>query len=716
MAEFCRIAFRWSGLLVLCGGLLSCVDTSKVKVYSCTERGDCQTDPNNQGADSGVDQIKPCQPACQPGLVCVDGACMTPVGNGVACTSGAMCESGFCTDGVCCEKACNGACESCAQATAKGVCKPYASGDESEKLACGAYLCSGTSGACPSNCDSSRDCSDGFVCNAQKNCVPKQPVGVACVDSIECGSGFCVDGVCCESVCAGSCDSCNQPAEAGRCKPLPQGNAGTPICGGGVVCNGSAADCPIPCLAGSTCKDTSTYCRTDTNLCAAKRDNGTACTAALECKSGNCVDGVCCNSACGGACDACSAALGASKDGVCSFLSKAVRCRTAADVCDADDYCSGASADCPANGVQPAGTTCRAAASGCDVAEQCNGTAASCPADGFAAVATACPNGVCNGGGVCNACSAGQTCDANACQTGKTSCATGTSTCVADANKSAGTACPGGVCNGQGGCNACNVGTSCNTGNACTTGTTVCSTGAPTCPPTANVANGSACPGGVCKDGVCNGCAAGTGCNPSNDCQTGAIDCSSGAPVCAVNGNKGAGAACAGGTCNGSGTCVACVAGGACDTGNPCSTGAIDCSSGSPQCVPMLKPVGTACMGGVCNSSGVCTACNAGSGCTPANPCKTGAISCSMGAPVCVDTGNVPAGTSCGNAYQQCDGAGNCQCTGCVTTAGACASGETEAACGSSGGTCKKCGTKFYCNAGMCELVDSCRNPPCPIP
>ena len=47
--------------------------------------------------------------------------------------------------------------------------------------------------------------------------------------------------------------------------------------------------------------------------------DGQACpSGASTCASGFCSDGVCCNTACGGACDVCTAALGASADGTCS--------------------------------------------------------------------------------------------------------------------------------------------------------------------------------------------------------------------------------------------------------------------------------------------------------------------------------------------------------------------------------------------------------------
>jgi hypothetical protein len=63
--------------------------------------------------------------------------------------------------------------------------------------------------------------------------------------------------------------------------------------------NGQSCNADGDCLAASYCSGGTT--------CAAKQANGTACTGANQCTSGNCVDGVCCDMACGGAQRACHA-------------------------------------------------------------------------------------------------------------------------------------------------------------------------------------------------------------------------------------------------------------------------------------------------------------------------------------------------------------------------------------------------------------------------
>ena len=118
-----------------------------------------------------------------------------------------------------------------------------------------------------------------------------------------------------------------------------------------------------------------------------RKTNGTACAAASECASDFCVDGVCCDSACGngndGDCMACSTAKGAAFNGTCGTTQAgaAFVCRSAAGVCDQPETCDGTSTACPADGFLGASTVCRPAFGGCDVEERCVGNSASCPAD-----------------------------------------------------------------------------------------------------------------------------------------------------------------------------------------------------------------------------------------------------------------------------------------------------------------------------------------------
>ncbi|AKT43464.1 DNRLRE domain-containing protein [Chondromyces crocatus] len=84
---------------------------------------------------------------------------------------------------------------------------------------------------------------------------------------------------------------------------------------------------------------------------------GVACQFGVDCLSGFCVDGVCCNSACGGNnqndCQACSQAAGAAVDGTCSVRASGSVCRPAVDGCDVVEVCNGSATTCPADVVLP---------------------------------------------------------------------------------------------------------------------------------------------------------------------------------------------------------------------------------------------------------------------------------------------------------------------------------------------------------------------------
>ncbi|WP_438013957.1 thrombospondin type 3 repeat-containing protein [Sorangium sp. So ce315] len=141
-----------------------------------------------------------------------------------------------------------------------------------------------------------------------------------------------------------------------------------------------------------------------------------SCTSADECASGNCVDGVCCESACGGGaddCQACSKAAGAPADGTCEAVVE-------------DRPCLGGAGTCAA-GVCELVDVALANGAPCDTADQC--------ASRFCVDAVCCESAC--GGGIddCLACSeaagapADGTCDAviedRPCLGGAGTCAAG---------------------------------------------------------------------------------------------------------------------------------------------------------------------------------------------------------------------------------------------------------------------------------------------------
>ena len=178
---------------------------------------------------------------------------MTPPPPNQACTVAAQCASGFCVDGVCCDAACDGACQSCAQTGKVGTCAPVKNATDDA-------------------------CTGGSTCDAAGAC--RRSLGQSCSAGNQCATGSCVDGVCCATAACGTCQACAVPGAEGKCAPVAR-FVDDDTCNGTNTCDG-LGEC--------------------------RRRNGSACAAAADCVSLNCVDGVCCNEACTGACFSCNQA------------------------------------------------------------------------------------------------------------------------------------------------------------------------------------------------------------------------------------------------------------------------------------------------------------------------------------------------------------------------------------------------------------------------
>jgi hypothetical protein len=381
---------------------------------------------------------------CAAGLYCnPGGTCKTTKPNGRQCGGPNECTSGFCVDGVCCDKACNGQCEACddnpgvctqvrgaphgtrprcagAGTTCGGTCgsRPSAcdypttkcrdascaNGTQTAEAACdGAGACPAPSTkacapftcgptACKTSCTTDADCQGGLFCN-NGACLGTKPNGAMCTASTQCTSGFCVDGFCCDKACGGTCEACD--VTPGVCKVVPAGAPhGARTCNGSGTCGGScngvsnACSYPIaPCRAASCSGGTETAaascdgngfcpaastrscapyvcgannaCRIDCgsdsdcaagyycngNRCLPTKPLGRPCSVANDCTSGYCADGVCCNRACNGSCEACSSA------GTCTYVSGSPRsghpaCTTDPSYPVCNGYCSGSSPSC----------------------------------------------------------------------------------------------------------------------------------------------------------------------------------------------------------------------------------------------------------------------------------------------------------------------------------------------------------------------------------
>lgn len=339
-----------------------------------------------------------------------------------------------------------------------------------------------------------------------------------------------------------------------------------------------------------------------------------------------------------------------------------------------------------------------------------------------------CPSGKSCIDGQCivSGCLAGTTCapTANVCHVGTVTCSLAGYDCVdQNVNVQNGTVCAdAGVCN-AGTCVNCESNVDCTVANPCRVGRTTCASGSQSCTDTTvPQPNGLACgAGNVCNGGACTACVNDAGCQPvAAPCRAGSTNCAAaGGPFCTDLGtNQPPGTGCGvDQVCNPGGTCVACRAGVACAVvGAPCKDGATQCSTGASVCVEASnKPAGTACPGGVCDSSGACTPCSPGAVCTPSQ-CTQGSVSCGVGGATCGNVSNVAAGSACtggvcvGPTCVACVAATSC--TGNPNQAG-CRLGTTV--CGPSGNTCSDGAAKpasTSCVAGtisgLCNAAGVC--------
>ncbi|MBL8720808.1 MAG: hypothetical protein JNL79_32775 [Myxococcales bacterium] len=456
-------------------------------------------------------------------------------------------------------------------------------------------------------------------------------IGQSCGSSGQCLSGSCVDGVCCDSGCGASCMACNVTGKVGTCSAIPVGEAP----------RGSRASCaPYFCAAGGACATvcavdtdctTGNYCDGTTKKCLPKKANGTACGRVGECTSAQCTDGVCCNLACGGQCEACD--LAASK-GTCSPVAGAPRgartaCGTGTGKTCELQLCDGV--DRTACHFPPVSTTCssNACAAGiethastCDAAGACKDVPKDCGV--YKCGATACKTS-CT---VKADCIAGYSCVGGACTP-----SIGLGKPCSDASACGDLLCVDGVC-----CGIDAPATTCATGYACN---------APGKEGTCTLKNGekcdlaSKCGSGLCADGVC--------CDKACDGQCEACDATGAVGKCtgiagAPHGSRpkcddGASDVCKARTCNGAADPKACV-GYVNDSSKLCAPkkcvgsdytdfsfcdGAGTCKSpGASSCVPYK-----------CDDKGCLKACTDATQCADGFSCKEG--KCVQGA-TCKDT------------------------------------------------------------------------------
>ena len=228
-------------------------------------------------------------------------------------------------------------------------------------------------------------------------------------------------GVCdAADYCDGASAACTADA-----KLTSECRASAGVCDVAEVCDGVADDCPADAFAPATteCRasagacDAADYCDGASAACAADAKLTSECRASAGvCDVAEVCDGVaddCPADAFEPATTECRASGGRVRRGRDvhgrgrqlsgdAFAPATTECRASAGVCDAADYCDGASAACTADAKLT--SECRASAGVCDAAEVCDGVADDCPADAFAPATTECraSAGVCDAADYCD--------------------------------------------------------------------------------------------------------------------------------------------------------------------------------------------------------------------------------------------------------------------------------------------------------------------------
>jgi slime mold repeat-containing protein len=204
-----------------------------------------------------------------------------------------------------------------------------------------------TCGTVTDGCSSTQNCDNGtkegtetdIDCGGGGACGDTCAQGKQCNADSDCGTGHCADGVCCNTACTGTCQAC---------AAAKKGGGADGVCGS-VALGLQDTNATTTCVGTRVCDGA--------NNC--KKIDGQSCGGNTECVSGNCADGVCCNTACNGTCLACSAAKkGAGADGVCGNIpinqqdNAATSPCTGVNACDGNGACKkSAGQTCASNGV-----------------------------------------------------------------------------------------------------------------------------------------------------------------------------------------------------------------------------------------------------------------------------------------------------------------------------------------------------------------------------
>ncbi|MDY0000802.1 MAG: MopE-related protein [Polyangia bacterium] len=679
--------------------------------------GNCDGDPSN-GCETDLSLVGNCgtcssDSQCPTGFFCssVTSLCSLKLANGDDCSRKEMCQSNFCVDGVCCESACGGTCESCAITGSEGSCTAIGAGLDPDDE------CGSTAQA---------TCGQNGFCSGTRTCA-FWPTGTVCLAQF----------------CSGQTVNYNDTCDGlGACQEGGTGDCHPYVCGT-TACRTTCSD-NAHCVAGYYCSG---------GACVMKKPNGGTCLNPAECQNSNCVEGYCCDTPCSGACRSC--ALPATL-GTCTNITAGTDPR---DECGLCRTCNG-SAACvnAASGTDPKSECTLTPQSGCLNDGECNGTGG-CRlwAPGTECAAQVCTGftkylqDTCNGLGTC---SDGGTvnCSPYLCDGAGLDCRT---SCTLNTHCITGSYCDGGVCFGKkADGQACSDGSQC-TSNFCFDGVCCnadCSGTCKSCNLTGNVGFCTNIPAnqdpdsecaGTCKScngsGSCGNTAAGL--DPETECaETAASTCSTdgqcnGSGACRLwaSGTECVAQSCTGSTlylpdtCNGSGTCsdngsAPCSPYVCNTTGTACRT---DCSLDT-HCVTGYYCSGGSCLlkqtdGQSCTAGGQCQSGNCVDGyCCNSDclgPCRACNVSGSLG--TCVNhTINTDPEGGCPTC-QICDGLGECTNAASNTDPKNNCSAEAQSTCNLNGqcdgsGACAFWPSGTVCVSAVCldedtlSLSDTC--------
>lgn len=224
------------------------------------------------------------------------------------------------------------------------------------------------------------------------------PDGRAKLAGTVCGSAWCANGTITGQICNGG----------GKCSDSSES------CGA-FKCNEQATACRTDCEKNGDCA-ADAYCDLTSSKCKSKSASGDPCTTGVQCSTGYCFDGVCCNQPCGGQCKACNEP---GNPGACVPVTGEPRGSRA--------KCAGAAGE-PCQGQCDGGDTTACAYPGS--AKAC-GPAASCEGD------VAQPRGACDGTGSC-ATPGTKSCVPYGCEPATGACRT---SCTSDGDCAQGSSC-----------------------------------------------------------------------------------------------------------------------------------------------------------------------------------------------------------------------------------------------------------------------------------